>query len=129
MADWFEQPGLILFTENYDACARFYRDVLELAVLFDQGHLIAVQFGSGYLMVEQQGVAAAEGKTRQQNPIILRFNVRDIDATAAMLRGKGVAVEVSRHDWGIIGSFRDPDGNLCEIRNHRDGEFAARKPG
>src|SRR6185437_14385451 len=49
MAGWIAQPGLILFTENYDACVRFYRDVLDLPVLFDKGHLISLGFGSAYL--------------------------------------------------------------------------------
>lgn len=30
MADWFEQPGIIVFTENYEACLAFYGETLGL---------------------------------------------------------------------------------------------------
>jgi lactoylglutathione lyase len=121
---WFVQPGVILFTEHYDACVAFYRDALKLPVVFDKGHLITLGFGSGYLMIEQDGVAADGSKSRAQNPTVLRFNVEEVDKAAEMLRGQGIAVEVRHWDWGITGQFRDPDGNLCELKNQTDGFFA-----
>ena len=45
----------------------------------------------------------------------LRLNVEDIDPVVAMLRARGVAVEV-RH-WGVTGRLTDPDGNRCEVRD------------
>ena len=115
---------MILFTEHYEACVRFYRDALGLPVVFDKGHLITLGFGSGYLMIEQEGVAVDGAKSRAQNPTILRFNVADVEAAASMLRERGIAVEVNHWDWGITGQFRDPDGNLCELKNQMDGFFA-----
>ena len=58
-----------------------------------------------------------------QSPITLRFNVADVDERAEWLRGKGVTINVSHWDWGTIGTFIDPDGNRCELRNHFDGTF------
>lgn len=127
MPGWLEQPGLILFTENYDACVRFYRDTLGLEVSADKGHLIVVRFGSGYLMIEDKGVAVPSGKTRAQSPVTLRFNVADVEAVAARLRTAGVAIEVATFAWGTTGAFLDPDGNRCELRNHFDGFFAPRR--
>ena len=121
---WFIQPGIILFTGRYEVCVAFYRDTLQLPVLFDKGHLITLGFGAGYLMIERDGVAVDGGKSRAQNPTILRFNVADVDATARMLGDRGVAVTVSHFDWGTIGQFQDPDGNLCELKNQDDGFFA-----
>ena len=120
---WFLQPGVILFTQHYEACVRFYRDTLGLPVVFDKGHLVTLGFGSGYLMIEQEGVAVDGAKSRAQNPTILRFNVEDVEAAASMLRERGVAVAVNHWDWGITGQFRDPDGNLCELKNQDDGFF------
>ena len=117
---WFVQPGIILFTERYEACVRFYRDALQLPVVFDKGHLICLGFGAAYLMVEKEGAAVDGAKSRAQNPSILRFNVADVEAAADMLRGRGIDVEVATFDWGTIGKFQDPDGNLGELRNHTD---------
>ena len=117
---WFVQPGIILFTERYEACVAFYRDALGLPVVFDKGHLICLGFGAAYLMIEKEGAAIDGAKSRAQNPTILRFNVADVEAAAKMLRGRGIAVEAGTFDWGKIGKFQDPDGNLCELRNHTD---------
>lgn len=122
-ADWVLRHGIILFVEHYDAAVHFYRHILELPLLKDQGDLVILGFGDGYLMVEREGVAA-EMKSRAQNPMVLRFNVADVEASAAMLRDRGVAVSVEAFPWGTVGKFRDPDGNPCELRNHYDGFFA-----
>ena len=121
---WIAQPGLILFTENYERCVRFYRETLGLPLIFDKGNLCALRFGSGYLMVETDGKAVPEGKSRQQNPVTLRFNVLDIEAAAARLGARGIAVVLHHWEWGTTGHFLDPDGNRCELKNHGDGFFA-----
>ncbi|SHG66974.1 hypothetical protein SAMN05444003_0409 [Cognatiyoonia sediminum] len=74
--------GIILGTENYDACLSFYRDTLGLSVWFDKGHLCCLRFGDGYLMIETGGVASLCLKTNAQNPTVLRFNVEDVAAAA-----------------------------------------------
>ena len=124
---WFEQPGLVLFTEDYQRCVAFYRDRLELPVLFATDTVTALSFGDGYIMVEGGGTAAPQGKSRAQSPITLRFNVADVDERAEWLRNKGIAIDVSHWDWGTIGTFVDPDGNRCELRNHFDGTFAPKR--
>ena len=68
-------------------------------------------------MVETGGRAVPDGKPREQNLFVLRFNVADFAATAEMLRGRGLTVDVQSWDWGTIGVFLDPDGNRCELRN------------
>ena len=127
MPDWFEQPGLILFTENYQDCVAFYREMLELEVFADKGNLTVFAFGSGYLMVEDGGVAVPSGKSRAQTSVTLRFNVADVESTATRLRNRGVSVKVDSFEWGTIGAFVDPDGNRCELRNHFDGFFAPKR--
>jgi lactoylglutathione lyase len=121
---WIAQPGLILFTENFVRCVDFYRDLLGLPVVFDNGPVIALRFGSGYLMIEGEGSAAPTGRALAQSPVTLRFNVPDVEAAAVMLRDKGIAVVVSSHDWGVVGDFLDPDGNRCQLRNHTAEFFA-----
>ncbi len=122
----FERTGLILCTENYEACVAFYRDVLQLPVLeaLDNAHskLTAFQFGSDtYLMIETGGTAKSEGKSLEDNAVWLRFNVADVDAAAAELEGRGVSVTIRREVWGTVGDFKDPDGNICSLREEAPG--------
>jgi lactoylglutathione lyase len=127
MPDWLEQPGIVLLVEQYELCARFYRETVGLEVYADLGDLTVFRFGSAYLAVEQGGVSVPGGKTNAASPVTLRLNVADVDVEADRLRAQGVDVAVSAFDWGTIGKFLDPDGNRCELRNHFDGFFAPRR--
>jgi lactoylglutathione lyase len=110
--------GLILFTENYQACLEFYTRVLGLSVWYEKAELTCLRFGPVYLMVEHGGVAAAGEKPRSMSPVVLRLNVSDIEQACAELRARGVAgAQVTHFPWGKIVHFLDPDGNsvqLCE---------------
>jgi lactoylglutathione lyase len=107
--------GVILKTERFDACVRFYHDLLGLPLWWEKPDLCCLRFGSGYLMVERKGVATDSLKSVLQNPTVLRFHVPDIETAADALRQQEVAVEILRFDWGVIGVFADPDGNPCEL--------------
>lgn len=111
------QPGVILFTHDYEACVAFYRDRLGLAVTQEKDALTKFAFGPAYLMVERGGPPTQGEKNRTQNPTILRFDVADVQVAADELIGRGVEVEVKVLPWGAIGVFLDPDGNRCELKN------------
>jgi lactoylglutathione lyase len=127
MADWIEQAGLVLFAADKDRSVAFYRDVIGLPLFKQTDYVTVLQFGAAYLMIEPGGTATAGAKDRAQAPMTLRFNVADVEEEATRLRARGVAVTVEAFDWGTIGSFVDPDGNRCELRNHFDGFFAPRR--
>ena len=116
--------GIILLTEQFDACVRFYRDALGLPVWFVKDELVCLRFGDGYLMIETGGVARDRAKRNDENPTTIRFNVGDVSAAAEALTIRGVAVQVRTFDWGMVGTFVDPDGNLCELKNSDDPFFA-----
>lgn len=116
------RTGIILCTENYDACVAFYTEVLELPVLhkLDTEHskLACLAFGSDtYLMIETGGCAVPGGKTMAQNPVWIRINVEDVEAAAEALRQKGIEVRVRKEVWGTVADFLDPDGNHCSLRD------------
>jgi len=115
MGEWFGRPGLVLFTENYAACIAFYRDMLQLPVEQETEGLVRFGWGAAYLMVERGGVALSAGKGKTEGPV-LRFNVDDLERSAALLRGRGLSLDVQHWEWGSIGVFFDPDGNRCELR-------------
>ncbi len=116
--------GIILGTERFDECLRFYKDTLGLPVWFEKDRLVCLRFGDGYLMIETGGIARGGRKTNAQNPTMLRFNVDDVEAVAGLLQENGVDVQVKEYDWGIVGTFIDPDGNACELKDAGDPCFA-----
>lgn len=122
-ADMIKAHGVILFTERYKECVSFYRDTLELPVWFEKEGLCCLHFGNGYLMIETDGYASTTHKTVAENPGKLRFNVDDVDAAADLLAQRGVDVTLERFDWGYIGTFFDPDGNACGLKNADDPDF------
>jgi lactoylglutathione lyase len=115
--------GIILGTEQFEACVAFYRDILGLPVWYEKQQLVCLRFGDGYLMIETGGVAREGRKSQAENPTMLRFNVDDVAVAAEDLRQLGIAVEVETYSWGIVGTFLDPDGNVCEFKNADDPFF------
>ena len=116
-----KRSGVIVFTEQYEACVDFYRRVLELPEMFslDDEHstLTCLDMGGSYLMIETGGTAMPEGRSIEQSPVKLRFNVADVDAAARLLESRGVIVVIRREAWGTVGDFVDPDGNRCSLRD------------
>ncbi len=117
----FTRTGLILCTENYSDCVNFYQNQIGLRILqsYDNDHskLTAFDMGGGnYLMIETGGKATPAGRTINDNPVWIRFNVEDIDAAVADLKSKEVIANIRRETWGIVADFCDPDGNICSLR-------------
>jgi lactoylglutathione lyase len=126
LADLTGHFGIILGTERYDECLIFYRDTIGLPVWFEKHGLCCLRFGSGYLMIETGGMARDDRKPNSENPTMLRFNVADVEVGANLLRKRGVVVETKTFNWGVVGTFTDPDGNACELKNADDSFFANR---
>jgi len=115
--------GIILGTERFDQCVDFYKTKLGLPVWFEKEHLVCLHFGSGYLMIETGGVARESRKSSDENPTMLRFNVVDVESSAANLRELGIDVNLKYFDWGTVATFIDPDGNACELKDSEDPFF------
>lgn len=123
LGDHLRVPGIILGTERFEQCVAFYRDVLGLPVWFEKRGLLCLRFGGGYLMVETGGVARDGRKAQSENPTMLRFNVGDVALCAGMLRKAGIDVHLKQYAWGKVGTFVDPDGNACELKDADDPFF------
>ena len=119
------RSGIILCTEHYEACVAFYLRTLGLPELFsldnEHSRLTCLDMAGSYLMIETGGSAVPGGKPIERNPVIIRFNVRDVEATAELLEAQGVRVSIRREVWGTVGDFLDPDGNQCALRD--EGSF------
>ncbi|MEM6425899.1 MAG: VOC family protein [Cyanobacteria bacterium P01_H01_bin.119] len=117
-----------LNVENFQACKAFYRDVLGLAVKFDDEMEEYVEFDTGSTQItlfnrQKLGefVTDDDGLTfeRHSGRIVLSFMVNDLDATLAELKNQGIELlnpPTQYSDRNFISTcFRDPDGNLIEL--------------
>ena len=121
-------PGAIaaitLFMEDLEAAKRFYREVFELPVAFEDDNSAVFRFGETLVnllkmseapgLVEPATVATRDAGVRFQ----FTLGVNDVDAMCEELKERGVDFLNGPLDrpWGIrTASFRDPGGHIWEI--------------
>jgi catechol 2,3-dioxygenase-like lactoylglutathione lyase family enzyme len=121
-------PGTIaaitLFVEDLEAAKRFYREVFELPVAFEDDNSAVFRFGETLInllrtseapgLVEPATVATGDAGVRFQ----FTLGVDDVDAMCDELKDRGVDLLNGPMDrpWGIrTASFRDPGGHIWEI--------------
>jgi catechol 2,3-dioxygenase-like lactoylglutathione lyase family enzyme len=116
--------AITLFVDDLDASKRFYSDVFELPVHFEDDSSAVFNFGNALINLLKREAAdelvapadvapAGSGATMQ-----LTLEVDDVDAVAARLTERGVELLNGPMDrpWGIrTASFRDPSGHIWEI--------------
>ena len=114
-----ERNGLILYVRQYQACLTFYRDLLELPIMFANDMLSCFDFFGTYLMVEQDDrseyLSLSEDVPKHFS--CLRMNVANVKAMADRLQAKAIAVDYQEHHWGKVAKFEDPDGNLIAFKD------------
>lgn len=124
------RSGVILKVDDVDSCVEFYTSVFGLRELFreQQGdfRLVCLDLAGSYLMIEtvQDDNRAGESEEHPEDrvavdPIVLRFNVPDIEAACEVLDRQGIAANIERYDWGSIIRLRDPAGNAVNIRDEK----------
>ncbi len=120
-----------LLVNDFDACFRFYRDMMGFQVQWGaEGSGYADFRGRGEAMValfsrqemaETLGEAVLPSELSCQDRAMLIFEAADLDSTVEALRARGVQFVTElqeRPDWGIrTVHLRDPDGNLIEINS------------
>ena len=120
-------PGAIaaitLFVEDLEDAKRFYQDVFDLPVFFEDDSSAVFRFGETLVnllraseapdLIAPAPVAAADGARFQ-----FTLGVEDVDATCERLEERGVELLNGPMDrpWGVrTASFRDPGGHIWEI--------------
>ena len=113
--------GMILNTEKFDECVAFYRDLFGLRQLFEKDEdgfrLNCLEYGDGYLMIEQGGKAKDGVKSPEEGSFKLRFNVDDLEEALAEIRAWGIQAVITESTWGRTININDPDGNRVGIRD------------
>ena len=116
--------AITLFVEDLEAAKRFYREVFELPVTFEDDSSTVFRFGETLVnllktseapgLVEPATVATRDAGVRFQ----FTLGVDDVDAMCVELKERGVDLLNGPMDrpWGIrTASFRDPGGHIWEI--------------
>ena len=67
------RTGMVLNTQNYRDCVSFYRDILDLTVLFEKSGAnfrpTRLTFSGSQLMIETDGIAVLRGKSDEPSVI------------------------------------------------------------
>ncbi|MBV8785107.1 MAG: VOC family protein [Mycobacterium sp.] len=101
---------MLLRPADYQRSLTFYRDEIGLAIARDYG--AGTVFFAGQSLLELAGFGSPD-HSRGPFPGALWLQVRDIEATQAELRGRGVPIarEARREPWGLYEMHvTDPDG-------------------
>ena len=118
-----------LLVEHFDACFRFYRDVIGLEPVWgeESGPYADFRAGTGAfvalfrrdLMAHALGTQELAPAPPAQDRAAVVLQVDDLDATVAALRANGATFVTEPKDypaWTIRAAhLRDPDGNLIEL--------------
>lgn len=118
-----------LLVNDYEACFRFYSDVLGLSVLwgdessryaeFDVESGTRLAINQREVMAEALETDTADPELPHQDRLAVIFEVEDVDGTAERLVNDGARQVMEPRDWTAWGiraaHFRDPDGYLLEI--------------
>ena len=125
MSSWASGVGAItLFVEDLPASKRFYLDVFELPIEYEDPDSVVFKIGSTLVnllsvkeapeLVEPAGVGGPASGAR----FVLTINVDDVDAVSAAVVARGATLLNGPTDrpWGIrTASFQDPAGHIWEI--------------
>jgi len=116
--------AITLFVEDLEEAKRFYQEVFQLPVVFEDDNSTVFKFGDTLVnllktseapeLVKPATVATREAGVRFQ----FTLGVDDVDAMCEELKKRGVELLNGPMDrpWGIrTASFRDPGGHIWEI--------------
>ncbi len=116
--------AITLFVEDLAAAKRFYSDVFQLPVFFEDDNSTVFKFGDTLVnllkaseapeLVAPATVATPDAGVRFQ----FTLGVDDVDAMVDELKSRGVELLNGPIDrpWGIrTASFRDPGGHIWEV--------------
>jgi catechol 2,3-dioxygenase-like lactoylglutathione lyase family enzyme len=125
MATWVSGLAAVtLFVEDLDAARRFYQDVFELPIHYEDSNSAVFKFGDTMINLLKTGAAheliapAVVAPPESGQRFQFTVGVDDVDALCDVLTAKGVGLLNGPMDrpWGIrTASFQDPGGHIWEI--------------
>jgi catechol 2,3-dioxygenase-like lactoylglutathione lyase family enzyme len=109
---------ITIATNDYDAAAQFYGEVLGLSFGKRWGDMPAGEFETGNLTLQVMD-AASVGREFTPNGHPIALHVDDVEAARADLESKGIEFLADTLDSGVchMAFFNDPDGNTLMFHN------------
>jgi len=119
-----------LVTTDYDRARAFYEGKLGLKFVSQDQFALVMKTGEHHIRISR-----AEKFTPAKGTV-LGWEVKDVSAVATWLKDRGVELEkypfVEDRGLGIwtapngdkVAWFKDPDGNVLSVSQHRQGEAA-----
>ena len=109
------RTNTILYCQNWEATAAFYRDTLGLSISFANDWFVEFGLHAGaYLSIAaaaRASIAAVAGQG-----ITLAWQVEDLAAVRGELEAAGVAVTPIKQRWGAWVCYcHDPEGHRIEL--------------
>lgn len=100
--------------ENVERAKEFYRSVLELPVVKDEGQW--VEFDAYGIRVGLNG-REPRGTYSEGGPVLTFQPKQGLDATVEGLKDWGVKFPagISEHDWGRVVTFKDSESNDIQL--------------
>ena len=108
--------GVIIWTDDLDRLAGFYRDTLDLDPRSVHSDSVSFQWGDMRLRIAKH--SHVEGHSKDPIRIMVNLGVTDIHAVHKALVAKGVAFSrpPEQEEWkGWVATFADPDGNTLQL--------------
>lgn len=115
----FEGFILTISSHDPDRLREFYRDVVGLAPRFEftpGAFALNAASEEPFLLIEEHSEVAERAREPQRT--LLNLLVDDIAFEESRLRSRGVEFDRGAYeepDVGMFATFRDPDGNLCQL--------------
>jgi catechol 2,3-dioxygenase-like lactoylglutathione lyase family enzyme len=109
------RTNTILYCQEWEATAAFYRDTLGLPVSFANDWFVEFVLDAGAHLSIANAARASIAAVGGQG-ITLAWQVEDLAATRGMLEAAGVAVTPIKRRWGAWVCYcRDPEGHRIEL--------------
>lgn len=116
--------AILLISPDPVALADFYRNALGLPLQDEEHPGVPLHYGCDvggvHLAIHSSAGFAGVPARDHQSPVIV-LGTSNVNAVAARLSANGVdPIGPTDHGFGLIVSFRDPDGNLVEVLQEYD---------
>lgn len=124
--------AILLISPDAKALADFYRNVLELPLEDEEHPGIPLHYGCDvggvHLAIHSnEGFSGVPTRSAQSPAIVL--GTSNVKAVFERLSASGVQTTgPSDHGFGLIVSFRDPDGNSVEILEEYEKSYESESP-
>ena len=110
-----------VYVADMERAIRFYRDLLGLAVTYNDGQWAALDVGGVRFGLHGTGgkpvpaIPRDAGGAKAGATLTLRST--KINEDVDRLRSVGVRFlgDITRADWGAVAAFEDPDGNVLKL--------------